>query len=337
MKKAIVTVLAAVAMTAPAFAGGEVNIYSSRHYDTDEALYENFTKETGIKVNRVEDDADVLMERMRSEGDLSPADVFITVDVSRVIRADEAGFLQPIGSSVVEETVPEHLRAADGDWTAITTRVRMIFFDKAAVADPPQRYEDLADPKYRGMVCTRSSSNVYMLSLLASIIVNDGEEAAKAWAAGVKANFARAPQGGDTDQLRAIVSGECAIALSNHYYFARIKAGEVEGLTPADVERIGWVFPNQGDRGTHVNISAAGLAAHSPNPDNARALIEYLLSPAAQESLASGSMEFPLLEGVAAAPVVAEFGAFKRDEVSLDAVAKASARAQAIFNEVGYP
>ncbi len=175
-----------------------------------------------------------------------------------------------------------------------------------------------------------------MLSLLASIIANEGEEAARAWAEGVKANLARAPQGGDTDQLRAIVSGECAIAVSNHYYFARAVAGEVEGLT-GSLDGIGWVFPNQDDRGTHVNISAIGLAANAPNADNGRRLVEYLLTPEAQAMLAGGAMEFPLVDGVEAAPAVEAFGEFKRDMVSLDEVARQSTRAQEIYNEVGYP
>jgi iron(III) transport system substrate-binding protein len=336
VRKHFISALALVAMTAPALAQGEVNIYSSRHYDTDDTLYQRFTEETGITVNRVEDEADVLMERMRSEGDLSPADVFITVDVGRIIRADEAGLLQPIDSSVVEETVPEHLRAADGDWTAITTRARLIFFDRNDVTEPPQTYAELADPKWRGKVCTRSSSNVYMLSLLASIIAHEGEDAAKAWAEGVKANLAREPQGGDTDQLRALVSGECDVAVSNHYYFARAAAGEVEGLT-SSLDQIGWVFPNQGDRGTHVNISAVGLAANAPNADNGRRLIEFMLTPEAQAMLATGAMEFPLLDSVEAAPAVEAFGDFKRDAVSLDEFARFSTRAQEIYNEVGYP
>jgi len=248
----------------------EVNVYSSRHYDTDDQFFAAFTDATGIAVNRIEDDADVLIERIRSEGELGAADVFITVDVGRLARADEAGIFQPLEMDVVTETVPEHLRT--DDWTAMSTRARIIFFDKDDVAEPPQSYEALADPKYKGMVCTRSSSNIYMQSLLASIVARHGEEAAAEWAAGLKENLAREPEGGDTDQLRGIVSGECDIAVSNHYYFARGLAGEVAGLTEG-IDGIGIVWPNQESTGTHINISGMGIVKNAPNADNARALV----------------------------------------------------------------
>ena len=328
--------LALLALTGQALAQGEVNLYSSRHYDTDEALYSDFEDETGIAVNRIEDDADVLIERMRSEGDLSQADVLITVDAGRIVRAEEADLLQPIGSETVDELVPANLRD-DGDlWAAITTRARLIFYDGEDVTDPPQTYAGLADPKYEGMVCTRSSSNVYMLSLLASIIAHEGEGAAREWAEGVQKNFARPPQGGDSDQLRAIVSGECDIVLSNHYYYARAFRKEVSGLTEG-LDRIAIVFPNQETTGTHVNISGVALAENAPNVDNARRFIEYLLTPRAQKLIADGNDEYPVIEGVEPSPAVANMGEFMRDEIALSEFADLTQRAQEIYNEVGYP
>lgn len=325
----------AIAIAAPAFAQGEVNLYSSRHYDTDDALYSDFEEATGITVNRIEDSADVLIERMRSEGDLSAADVLITVDASRIVRAEEEGLLQPIGSDVVAEKVPDYLLDDDDMWAGITTRARLIFYDTEDVTDPPQTYADLADPKYEGMVCTRSSSNVYMLSLMGALIANMGEEAALEWAEGVKNNFAREPEGGDTDQLRAIISGECDIVLSNHYYYARAKRKEVSGLTEG-VEKIGYVFPDQGENGTHVNISGVALAKNAPNADNARAFIEYLLTPRAQKLIADGNDEYPVIEGVEASQAVQEMGDFEADDLDLGEFAALSTEAQRVYNEVGY-
>ncbi|RAI04421.1 Fe(3+) ABC transporter substrate-binding protein [Acuticoccus sediminis] len=311
----------------------EVNVYSSRHYDTDDAFFAAFTEKTGITVNRIEDDADVLIERIRSEGDLGAADVFITVDVGRLARADDAAIFQPLDVDVVKEVVPANLHTKD--WTAFSRRARIIFYDKADVTDPPQTYDDLADPKYKGLICTRSSSNVYMQSLLASIIVNEGEEKARAWAEGVKNNLARDPEGGDTDQLRGLVSGECDIALSNHYYFARGLSGEVAGLTEG-VDGIGIVWPNQETNGTHINISGIGVAKYAPHPEAARKLIEFTLTPEAQGLLASDNNEFPVLEGVPASEAVASMGEFTPDTVDIGKVAAASSAAQKIYNEVGY-
>lgn len=321
--------------TTPVLADGEVNIYSSRHYDTDDALYAAFEDASGIKVNRIEDSADKLMERMRAEGELSNADIVLTVDIGRIIRAEDADLLQPLDSDVATEKVPANLTDDSGKWVGVSTRARIIFYDKDDVAEPPQTYEALADPKYRGMICTRSSSNVYMLSLLASIIAHDGEEAAKAWAEGVLANLARDPVGGDTDQLRGLISGECDIALSNHYYYARGFRKEVAGLTEG-IEKIGYVFPNQETTGTHINISGVGIAKFAPNPDNARAFIEFLLTPEGQKLIADGNDEFPVLADVPPSEAVAGMGEFKRDAIPLSDVAAQITRAQEIYDEVGY-
>jgi iron(III) transport system substrate-binding protein len=198
-----------------ASAAGELNLYSSRHYDTDERLYSDFTEATGITINRIEGKADELIARMQAEGANSPADILLTVDTSRLERAKEVGVLQPIGSAVLEARIPANLRDVDNQWFGFSQRARIIFYDKTDVANPPQDYVSLADPAYKGQVCHRSSSNVYSQTLLAAVIENFGEEAATGWAQGVVDNFARDPEGGDTDQLRGIVSGQCDISIAN--------------------------------------------------------------------------------------------------------------------------
>jgi len=317
---------------------GELNLYSSRHYDTDERLYSDFEEQTGIKIKRIEDGADVLIERMSAEGANSPADVLITVDAGRLFKADDAGLLQPVSSDTLNERVPEALRHPDGNWYGFSKRARVIFYDKNDVSDPPATYQDLADPKYKGMICARSSSNIYMISLLASIIANEGEEAAEKWAQGLKDNLARDPQGGDTDQLRAVASGECDIALSNTYYFARALGGSVDGLT-GQTDDIAVVFPNQDTTGTHVNISGAGVAANAPNKENAILFLEYLASDSAQKYFAEGNNEYPVVEGVAMASPLTEMtpeGGFKADELNLSALGENQAAAVQIYDRVGY-
>ena len=231
--------------------------------------------------------------------------------------------------------IPDHFRHPDGEWTGYSKRARIIFYDKADVTEPPQTYQELADPKYKGMICTRSSSNIYMLSLLASMIENDGQEAAEAWAQGVWDNRARDPQGGDTDQLRGIVSGECKIALANHYYYVRGVAGDVSGLT-GETDKIGWVVPNQETTGTHVNISGAGMAVHAPNPENATKFLEYLASPEAQEYFAAGNFEFPVVDDVENSGPVADLGSFKEDTMNLSKLGENQAAAQETYDRVGY-
>jgi iron(III) transport system substrate-binding protein len=334
----LVAALCAFTAVAPAaFAEGELNIYSSRHYDNDDKLYDQFTAATGITVNRIEGNADEITERLVAEGANSPADVLLIVDAGRMFRADQAGLLQPVTSAVLDERIPAELRHPEGHWFGFATRARVIFYDKERVTNPPQTYADLAKPEFKGMICMRSASNIYSLSLMASIIAHEGEEAAKAWGAGLLANLAREPEGGDTDQLRAIASGQCAIAISNTYYFARALAETVEGLTPADgSERIGWVFPNQADRGTHMNISGAAVAANAPNRDNAVKFLEYLASDEAQQFFAAINYEYPAVPGAAMDAIVQGMGTFKADTLNLAALGEHQARAQEIYNELGW-
>jgi len=335
-KTSFVTLVAVAITATSAAAEGEVNLYSSRHYDTDERLYSDFTEATGITINRIEGKADELITRMQAEGANSPADILLTVDTSRLERAKAAGVLQSIESDVLEARIPANLQDADNQWFGFSQRARIIFYDKTDVTNPPSTYVDLADPAYKGQVCHRSSSNVYSQTLLSAVIENHGEEAAKGWAQGVVDNFARAPQGGDTDQLRGLVSGECNISISNTYYFARAVRKEVDGLSADARANIGWVFPAQNGEGAHMNLSGAGVAANAPNKDNAVLFLEYLASDQAQQYFSAGNDEYPAVPGVGLSPSVASLGLFRPDAVDLSKVAKNVPTAQKIFNEVGW-
>ncbi len=326
---------AALILAGPALAGGEVNIYSSRHYDNDDQLYAGFEEATGITVNRIEGEADELIARMAAEGENSPADVVLTVDVGRIWRADEQGQLQSVESDYLNARIPAHLRHPDGHWFGFSQRARIIFYAKDRVDNPPLTYADLADPAYEGQVCIRSSSNIYNQSLLGAIIEHEGEEGAKAWAAGVVANMARDPQGGDTDQLKGLVSGECDIAVSNTYYFIRALVGQVDGVTEG-LDNIGFVFPNQSTTGAHVNVAAAGVAAHAPNRDNAVTFLEYLAGPEAQEYFANQNNEYPAVAGVPLSEGPAKLGLFRQDDINLSRLGANQPLAQRIFNEVGW-
>jgi iron(III) transport system substrate-binding protein len=331
----LASVSAVAAVVVPAHAEGEVNIYSSRHYDTDERLYSDFTEATGITINLIEGKEDELIERMKAEGANSPADVFITADAGRLWRADQAGLLSPVDSKGLSERIPESLRHPDGHWFGISKRARVIFYNKDQVKEPPQTYAALADPKYKGLLCARSGSNIYMLSLLGAYIAHNGDEAAKVWAQGLKDNLARDPQGGDTDQLKGLVSGECGIAIANTYYFARGVAGQVDGLTEG-IDKIGIVFPDQDGNGAHVNVSGAGVAVHAPHRENAVKLLEYFTSDQAQAYFANGNNEYPVVPSVAASSVVEGLGSFKADTLNLSKLGENQTRAQEIYNEVGF-
>lgn len=332
-----ITTATAVLSVSQAYAAGELNLYSSRHYDTDESLYSNFEERTGIKINRIEDGADSLIERIKAEGENSPADILMTVDAGRLWRADQEGLFQPIESAYLNARIPEWLRHPDGHWYGFSQRIRIIFYDKSRV-DPMdiQTYESLADPKLKGLVCTRSSGNIYMLSLMSAILEHVGESAATAWAEGVYNNRARDPAGGDTDQLRGIASGECAIAISNTYYFARALRKGVQGLGEEALANIGWVFPNQATTGSHANISGAGVLKNAPNRENAIKFLEYLASDEAQEYFSAGNDEYPVVPGVGLSESVAQLGIFRSDTISLDVFGKNQAKAQMIYDRVGY-
>lgn len=316
-----------------------VNIYSSRHYQTDEALYSGFTKLTGIKVNRIEAGEDALIERIRNEGARSPADVFITVDAGRLWRAQELGLFQPVRSSTLESRIPASFREPGGHWYGFSMRARILAFNKARVRpDELRSYESLADPKWKGRICVRSSTNIYNLSLMGALIDRLGEAKAQEWANAVRANMARPPKGGDTDQIKAVASGECGVAISNTYYIARLvkssKADEKEVM-----EKVKVVFPNQGTTGTHVNIAGAAVAKHAKNKDNAIAFMEYLASPYAQDYFANGNNEFAAAKGVKienAALKAIGGDNFKAEQIPLGVVAKNMVKVQQMLDRVGF-
>lgn len=313
-----------------------LNLYSSRHYDTDEALYENFTKQTGIKINRIEAGEDQLLQRMRAEGDKSPADVLITVDAGRLWRAQQNGLLQPLKNATLEKAIPAHLREAEGHWFGFSKRARVFVVNKDKVKSSDlARYEDLADPKWKGKLLIRSSTNVYMQSLTGSMIATLGEQATETWAKAVVANLARAPKGGDTDQLKAVAAGEGDVAVSNTYYLARlINSSKQEDKDVAS--KLAVIFPNQGDRGTHVNISGAGVAKYSPNKANAIKFLEYLASPEAQNYFAKGNYEYPVVAGVPLHPVIQSWGSFKEDQISAAVFGRNNEDALKLMDRAGW-
>ena len=339
IKKSLLATAFAVASVTGISASAQervLNLYSSRHYNTDEALYSNFTKQTGIKINRIEAGEDALLERLKNEGARSPADVFVTVDAGRLWRAEQLGLLAPVKSKVLDEKIPASLRHPDGLWFAFSVRARPIFYAKGQV-DPKdlQNYEDLANPKLKGKVCMRSSSNMYNLSLMGSMIANDGAEKSEQWAKGVVANFARDPKGGDTDQLKAVAAGECAVTISNTYYYVRL----LKSTKPDEklvAERVGVVFPNQGNRGTHVNISGAGMLKSAPHPENAVLFLEYLASPEAQAYFANGNNEFPVVGSVKDNKELAALPAFKKDSLNVAQFGRNQAAAQQTYDKAGW-
>ncbi|MBB4211713.1 extracellular solute-binding protein [Rhodothalassium salexigens] len=315
----------------------EVNVYSARHYPTDEQLYKGFEAATGIRVNRLEGSSDALIARIAREGDNSPADILMTVDAGRLWRAEQAGLFAPTEVPALDERIPAHLRHPDGLWYGFSTRARMIFLRKGAgLEGRVTRYEDLAEPFLEDRVCIRSSGNIYNLSLLASMVAHQGTEAAEAWAQGVADNFARRPQGGDTDQIRAVAAGACDVAVANSYYFARLMASD-DAQDQAVVEAVLPVFPNQDGRGTHVNVSGAGVIKTAPHPQAAVAFLTYLASDGAQAIFARGNNEYPAARGAEQAPVLDRLGAFKADQLNVSALGRHQADAQRIFDRVGWP
>ena len=313
-----------------------LNLYSARHYQSDDLLYAEFTKQTGIKVNQIQAGDEALLERLRSEGKASPADVILLVDAARLWRAQTEGLFQPAKSAALAKALPAKMQANDL-WFGFTTRARLFVYDKTKIK-PGQikSYDDLAKPEFKGMVCTRSGTHPYMLSLLASIIEHQGEASAQAWASGVVANLARTPRGGDTDQIRGVMSGECAVALTNSYYLVRLlKSNKPEEKAAA--QALGIVWPNQLTTGTHVNVSGGGIARYAPNPDNARRFLEFLASPSAQAQLANANNEWPAIAGIRIDnPELEGLGKFKADPLSIGAIGKSQPAAARIIDRAGW-
>jgi iron(III) transport system substrate-binding protein len=326
----------------PAWAQEKVlNLYSARHYQTDEALYNNFTQKTGIRINRVDADDAGLLTRLQSEGRASPADVILLVDAARLWRGEIEGLFQPVSSKVLDKAIPATLRGKDSgegsQWFGFSTRARVIVYDKqrVPVADV-QTYEKLGDPVNKGRLCTRSGSHPYNLSLFGAMLEHIGPAATENWLKGMVANMARAPKGGDTDQIRAVASGECAVAITNTYYIARLMRSS-NAADKAVMERVGVVFPNQASTGTHMNISGGAVAAYAKNRDAAVQFLEYLASPAAQAYFADGNNEWPAAKGVTVNnPALASFGSFKMESVPISLIGMNQVRVQQMLDRVGY-
>jgi len=312
-----------------------INLYSARHYQTDEALYTDFTKQTGIRINRIEGKEDELLERIRNEGANSPADILLTVDAARLAKAHELGLFAPVSSQVLESRIPAHLRS--DDWFSFSTRGRVIIYNKIGVkADDVRTYDDLAKPALKGKLCSRSGSHPYNLSLGASVIAHQGEAKAEEWARGMVANFARAPKGGDTDQIKSVAVGECQVALANTYYVARM----MRSTKPEDqklMERVGVVWPNQASTGTHINVSGAGVLKHAPHKEAAVKFLEYLASDDAQRYFADGNNEWPVVSSVKVSnPALDALGKFKADTLPVKKLEMFQVKAQMIFDRAGY-
>lgn len=330
------TAVLALARPAPAAQEQIVNVYNSRHYGTDRQLWDGFEAGTGIRVNVVDGTHEQLIQRMRSEGANSPADVFVTVDAGRLAQASGLGLLQPIRSELLDRRIPAHLRDPDRLWYGLAVRARVLVYAKDRIGpDQLSTYEALAEPRFKGKVLVRSSTNVYNLSLVGSILAADGPAATETWCEGLVANMARPPEGGDIDQIKAVAAGVGDVAISNTYYLARLQAS-ADPAERAIGEKLAVFFPNQGDRGTHVNVSGAGVLKNAPHKDNAVKLLEYLASPEAQRYFADVSLEYPASPDVEPHPVLAAWGGFKQDKLNPALYARNSADAAMITDRCGW-
>ena len=320
-----------------------LNLYSARHYQTDEALYSNFTKATGIKVNRVDADDAGILARLKAEGAASPADVILLVDAARLWKGDIEGLFKPIKSPTLEAAIPVNLRAKASPegttWFGFSTRARVVVYDKLKVKKTDvDTYEELADPKNKGLLCTRSGAHPYNLSLFSAVTEHLGEAKAEQWLKGLVANMARDPKGGDSDQIKAVASGECGVALTNTYYLARI----MRSNAPEDklvAERVGVVFPNQETWGTHVNIAGAAVAKNSKNTANAVKFMEYMATPEAQNYFANGNNEWPVVASVKVSnPALQAMtgGSFKSETVPVSVIGMNQIKVQQMLDRVGY-
>ena len=336
IQKIVALALAALLVAAvPAHAAGELNVYSARHYDSDQLLYDGFSRATGITVNRIEGNGPELLARMRAEGANSPADVFLTVDAGNLWAAAKQGMFQPATSPMLAARIPASLRDPKNLWYGFSTRARLLFVNAKRV-NPKlvQTYAALADPRLKGQVCVRSSSAIYNLSLLGALIAHWGAPKAEAWVKGVVANFARPPQGNDTSLLKSVAAGECGVTIANHYYYLRLKDGTPAERAAAAALTVG--FPDQAGDGTHVNVSGAGVMAHAPHRAEAIRFLEYMASDEGQRILTTGNHEFPAAIGARLTPELTALGRFKPDPVNVSVYGQNQAQAQAIFDRAGW-
>jgi iron(III) transport system substrate-binding protein len=314
---------------------GEVNVYSYRQPYLIEPLLDQFTEETGIKVNVIFAEKG-LIERVQAEGRNSPADLVLTVDVGHLTQATAAGITQLIGSPALEAAIPPTYRDKDGHWIALTRRARVVYASKDRVKQDAITYEELADPKWRGKICMRSGQHSYNVALIASMIAHHGEQWTEEWLKGVKANLARKPAGNDRLQVKGVYAGECDLAIGNTYYMGKMLTDEKEPEQKAWAESVNILFPNTEDRGTHVNISGAVLAKHAPHKENAIKLLEFLASDKGQQIYAEANFEYPVKEGVPWSPLVKSWGEFKADPIPLEEVAALRKTASELVDKVGF-
>ena len=314
----------------------EINLYSHRHYEYDKVLFDKFSKETGIKVNVVKAGADELIERLKAEGDNSKADLLMTVDAGRLQRAKAAGLLRPVESKLLSERIPAAYRDSEGTWFGVSMRARILAYAKERVEPGELKsYEDLADPKWRGRIIVRSSSNIYNQSLMASIIAEHGVHDARVWAQAVRKNMARPPQGSDRDQIRAVAAGLADVAIVNTYYVGLlINSSEPKDQTLG--KGTGIFFPNQSDRGTHVNVSGVGVTKASKNSEAAIRFIEFLVSDEAQAGFPQVTHEYPIVEGAPWSGLLDSWGEFKSDSLELGILGELNSAAVTVFNEAGW-
>jgi len=330
------SILAVTALVSTAISAAEVNLYSARKEALIKPLLDRFTERTDIQVNLVTGKADALLKRLQSEGKNSPADLLVTTDAGRLHRAKEAGVTQAIATDRLLTAVPAGYRDPEGHWFGLSVRARPILYVKDKV-DPAalSTYEDLADPKWKGRICIRSSSNIYNQSLVASLIAANGVEATETWAAGLVANLARPPKGGDRDQIKAAAAGQCDIAIANTYYLAGMLTSK-DAEQRAAAERMGVFWPNQGDRGTHVNISGAALTASAKNKNAAIELLEFLVSDAAQQWYAETNGEYPVRSDITVSDTLSAWGDFKADAINLDRLGKLNGEAVRLMDRAGW-
>lgn len=330
------TVLAGCSTESDTAKDQQVNLYSARHYDSDLPLYEQFTRETGIKINRIEGNADQLIARMKSEGANSPADLFIAADAGALWRAQQAGLFRSVSSDTLNTRIPANLREPEGHWTGFTRRARVVAYDSAKVR--PEEIDDyakLAGPRFKGKICVRSSDSVYNLSLVGAVIEALGPEKADQWVRGIVANLARPPEGGDRDQIRAVGAGVCEVALTNSYYYIRMASGDDENDRKL-TQRVKLAFPSLDGKGAHVNISGGGVAVNAPNRDNAVRLLEFFASADAQRHIAAHNNEFPASPDVAPPAPVDAYAGFTANPMSAAAFAARQPEAQSMMSAAGW-
>ena len=317
----------------------EVNIYTSRHYDADDLLYKQFTKNTGIEVNIIAGKGSALIERLKAEGANSPGDVFFTVDAGNLANFQKQGFLQPIQSETIKQVVPVELRGENDEWVAVAKRARVIFYNPELVNENEVKninYEDLSNDIWKGKIVIRSSSNMYNQSLVSSLISNLGIEKTEEWAKGLVANFSRKPQGNDRSQIMAVANQEASIAIANTYYIGIMLSGKGGEDQLNAAKKVKIAFPNQGNRGTHINISGGGILKHSPNRENAEKFLEFLLSKEAQNHIVNNTFEYPVLGSVKPHPLIENFGEFKMDKTSVADFGKYNPDAVKLMDRVNW-